>query len=107
LSIDDPDVSIAIRNIPRVSSQRDTLTDGDHKKLDATILTTFQSDRKHSEQPHLPSLLSNITHDDTRLKPLSSDEAKKLLQDQPLINTMLKNAWRKGEFKEVRQLGTL
>jgi hypothetical protein len=100
-------VSIGIRNLPRVSSERDTLTDSDHKALDATILTTFSANRQIKQEPDPSSLLSNITHYDKRLKPLSSDEAKNLLQNRPLINTMLKNAWLKGVFKEVRQLGML
>ena len=107
LSIDDPNVSLGIRNLPRVSSERDTLTDSHHKLLDATILTTFSANRQIKQEPDLSSLLSNITHYDKRLKALSSDEAEDLLKDDKLIQVALIQAWRKGQFKEVRQLGTL
>jgi hypothetical protein len=106
LSIDHPNVSLGIRNLPRVSSERDTLTDSHHKLLDATILTTFSANRQIKQQPDLSSLLSNITHYDKRLKPLSSDEAEDLLKDK-LIQVALTQSWQKGQFKEVRQLGTL
>jgi hypothetical protein len=105
LSVNDPDVSLAIVDLPRVSSERDTLTDDDHKTLDATILTTFSSDKRHNEEPKLPALLSNIANDDKRLKNLTTDEARELLVREPSIKTVLRNAWRKGAFKELRQLG--
>lgn len=107
MSIDDPNVSLGIRNLPRVSSERDTLTDSHHKLLDATILTTFSANRQIKQQPDLSSLLWIITNNDKRLKPLSSGEVDDLLKDDELIQVALIQAWRKGQFKEVRQLGTL
>jgi hypothetical protein len=33
------------------------------------------------------------------------DKAKELLEHEPGLKAMLQNAWKKGSFKEVRQLG--
>ena len=101
LSVDDADV---FADLPRVSSGRDTLTDDDHKALDATILTTFSANLRHNEEPPLPSLFGNIANNDTRLLPLTTDDATTLLQNEPLITIVLRNAWRKGVFREVRRL---
>jgi hypothetical protein len=83
------------------------LTDDDHKALDATILTTFSSNRRHNEEPELPSLFFYISNADKSLKPFTQKEGEDLLQSQPLIKTVLTNAWQKGAFKDVRQLGML
>ena len=91
------DTSMSIANI-------DLLTDDDHKALDATILTTFSANQQFNKEPHLPSLLGNIANND-RLTPLTTEEATKILDGDSLITTVLRNAWRKGAFKEVRQLG--
>jgi hypothetical protein len=99
LSIDDRDASIANVDLPRISPERDTYTDDEHKALDEMILTTFSSDRQLAKEPNLPSLLSNIA------KNLTPLQAARLLVDAPSIATVLRNAWRKGAFKEVRQLG--
>src|SRR5271170_3559583 len=76
LSVDDPDPFLGDIDLPRVQLERDTLTDDDHKALDAKISTTFRSDRRHNEEPNLSSLLFYITHNDKRLKPITEDEAE-------------------------------
>jgi hypothetical protein len=107
LSVDDPHVSIGNTDLPRVSPERDTLTDDDHKALDTKILEIFSANRKFNEEPKLPALLSIITIGDKRIKTLTPDEAEELLGHEPSIKTVLRNAWRKEVFKEVRQLGAL
>jgi hypothetical protein len=107
LSIDELDVSMKDINLPRVSSDRGTLTDEDHKKLDAQILATFRSDMKLNEEPSLPLLLSIIANGDKRLKSLTFDEAEELLKNNELISKALKIAWGMKAFGEVRQLGEL
>jgi hypothetical protein len=104
LFMDDTNVSHGDIDLPHVSPDRDTLTDDDHKALDAPILTAFSSNRQHNEEPDLPSLLGNITHNDKRLTPLTTEEATKILAGDSLITMVLRNAWRKEAFKEVRQL---
>jgi hypothetical protein len=89
----------------RISLQRDVFTDDDHKTLDAKILNVFSAFRKFNEEPHLPSLLVNITAADKRLVALDPDEAEELLDRGPSIARMLRNGWQTGSFKEVRQLG--
>jgi hypothetical protein len=105
LSVDDPDVSIANVDLPRISSERDTLADDDHKALDATILKTYSANRQLHQEPNLSSLLGTITNNDKRLTSLTADESEELLCDAPSVKTVLRNAWRKGAFKQVRQLG--
>ena len=105
LFMDDTNVSHGDIDLPRVSPERDTLTDDDHKALDATILATFSSDKRLNEEPKLPALLSNISNEDMRMKNLTTDEAEELLAREPSIRMVLRNAWRKEAFKEVRQLG--
>jgi hypothetical protein len=105
LFMDDTNVSLGDIDLPRVSPDRDTLTDDDHKALDAPILRTFSSNRQHNEEPNLPSLVWNITHNDKRLIPLTIEEATKILEGDSSIQMILRNAWRKQAFKEVRQLG--
>jgi len=105
LSVDNPDASIGTIDIPRVSPERDTLSDDDHKALDAKILTTFSANKKINQEPHLPSLLWNIVNDDARLRSLTS-EVEGLLKDNESIKTALRKAWQKGAFREVRQLGS-
>jgi hypothetical protein len=104
LYVDDPDVSI---DLPRVSPKRDMLTDDDQRALDATILTTFNANKQLKQEPDLPSLLWNIANNDKRLKPLTTDEAMKLLREHPPIKMMLRNAWRRRAFRGIRQLGAL
>jgi hypothetical protein len=89
----------------RIPLQRDTLTDHDHKVLNEKIMKAFSAFRKLNEEPHLPSLLSNLTVDDRRLVTLRTDEAEDLLKREPSITKILKNAWQAEAFKEVRQLG--
>jgi hypothetical protein len=105
LYVDDPDVSIESIDLPRVSAERDMLTDEDHKALDARILTTFNANKQLKQEPDLPSLLWNIANTDKRLKTLTTDEAGELLARWPSMKTVLRNTWRKEAFKEVRQLG--
>jgi hypothetical protein len=102
LSVDDPDVSI---DLPRISPERDTLTGDDHKALDAKILMTFSFNWEHNKEPPFPSLLFNIVNDDKRLQSLTFDEANNLLEHNEQVKTALRIAWRKGEFRETRQLG--
>jgi hypothetical protein len=89
----------------QISLKCDTFTDDDHKLLDEKILIAFNTFRRINEEPHLPLLLSNITVDDKRLVTLTTDEAGKVLNREPSIARLLKNRWRAGSFKEVRQLG--
>ena len=99
-------MSIEDVNLPLVSPERDTRTDDNHKALDATILKAFHVYRQlNTAEPDSPSLFFNISNADKSLKSLTPEEAEDLLQSQPLIKTVLKNAWRKGAFKDVRQLG--
>ena len=98
-------MSIENINLPRVSPERDRLTEEDHKALDADILTTFRTDRQLNREPDLTSLFFTISNADKRLKSFTHNETDDLLQNQPLIKTIVRNAWRKGAFKDVRQLG--
>jgi len=107
LSVNDPDASIEDVNLPLVSPERDTRTDEDHKALDAKISKAFRSDRRNNEEPDLPSLFFNMSNADKSLKSFTPEEAEDLLQSQPLIKTVFRNAWRKAAFKDVRQLGML
>jgi hypothetical protein len=90
---------------PRVSPERDTSTDDDHKALDAKILKGFSAFRRHNEEPELPELLSRISMD-KRLTTLTTDDAEELLNNEPSIEAVLRDAWQAGSFKEVRRLGT-
>jgi hypothetical protein len=103
--MDDMNMSSGDIDLPRISPERDTLTNDDHNALDATILATFSSDKRLHEQPKLPALLCNISNEDKRMKTLMTDEAGKLLDCKPLMKTVLRKAWQKKAFKEVRQLG--
>ena len=88
----------------RISLERDTFTDDDHKLLDEKIENSFSAFRKLNEEPDLSELLSRITMD-KRLTTLTPDEAEELLKNEPSISNMLRNAWQAGSFKEVRRLG--
>ena len=90
LTVDGPDVFDGDIDLPGVSLERDTLTDDDHKALDAKVLTTFSANRKLKEEPHLPSLLFNITHNDKRLNPITEDEAEAFLKDNQMVRTAAK-----------------
>jgi hypothetical protein len=105
LSVHDADASIGNIDLIRVSPELDTLTDDDHKALDGKTLEMFSANRKFNEEPTLPALLSNIANEDKRMRRLTMDEAGELLGLEPSIKTVLRNAWRKEAFKEVRQLG--
>ena len=104
LSVNDPDLSIENVDLVRVSSERDTYTEDDHKALDDAILTTFDANRVLNKEPHLHSLLSNITNNDIRLLPLTAEDAKKILENEPLMKVILKYTWQRGAFREVRRL---
>jgi hypothetical protein len=89
----------------RISIDRDTLTVDDHKELDNGTLNTFRSERKHNEEPDWPALLVNITAEDKRLITLTSKEAAACLDRNPGVLEVVKAAWEKQTFKEVRKLG--
>ena len=107
LSVDYADLSVRNIDLSHISPKCDTLTEDDHKVLDEEILTMFDANRQHNEEPDLSTLLSNITHYDGRLVALTTSEAENLLKNQLLMKTALKDAWRRGAFREVRQLGAL
>ena len=88
----------------RISLERDTFTDDDHKLLDEKIVNAFDLFRRYNEEPPLPLLLSNITME-KRLTTLTTDEAEELLDQEPTIARIIRNGWQVGSFKEVRQLG--
>ena len=88
----------------RISLERDTFTDDDHKLLDEKIENSFSAFRKHNEEPDSSDLLSRITMD-KRLTTLTTDEAEELLDREPSIARIIRNGWQVGSFKEVRQLG--
>jgi hypothetical protein len=88
----------------RISLERDTFTDDDHKLLDEKIENSFSAFRKHNEEPDLCDLLSRVTMD-KRLTTLTTDEAEELLDREPSIARIIRNGWQVGSFKEVRQLG--
>jgi hypothetical protein len=89
----------------RISLERDTFTDDDHKLLDERIENSFSAFRKHNEEPDLSDLLSRVTMDNERLTMLTPNQAEELLDREPSIARILKNGWQVGSFKEVRQLG--
>ena len=88
----------------RISLERDTFTDDDHKLLDEKIENSFSAFRKLNEEPDLCDLLSRVTMD-KRLTTLTTDEAEELLDREPSIARIIRNGWQVGSFKEVRQLG--
>jgi hypothetical protein len=111
LSVGDPRVSAQplspnIRTLARISLERDSFTDNDHKALDVQISKTFSIYQRLGEEPDFPSLLFTITAGDKRLVTLTSPEAKELLDREPSISGILRKAWQAGAFKEVRQLGS-
>jgi hypothetical protein len=95
LSVGDPHVPSNVTfpnsaSVPqRVSPERDTSTDDDHKALDAKILKGFSAFRRLNEEPDLPSLLANITLD-KRLTTLTTDDAEELLNNEPSIEAVLR-----------------
>jgi hypothetical protein len=91
--------------IPRISPERDDFTDGDHKRLDESIMDGLSAFREFNQEPKLSILLSLLTNMDKRLVILGVGEAKELLKREPSMVEMLRNAWQAGSFKEVRQLG--
>ena len=97
----EPTTTLALN---RISLERDTFTNDDHKLLDEKILIAFNTFRRINEEPHLPLLLSNITTD-RRLTTLTTDEAEELLDREPSIARILRNGWQVGSFKEVRHIG--
>ena len=91
----------------RISLERDTFTDDDHKLLDEKIENSFSAFRKHNEEPDLSDLLSRVTMDNERLTMLTPNQAEVLLDQEPSIAGLLRSGWQAGSFKEVRQLGVL
>jgi hypothetical protein len=89
----------------RISLERDTFTDDDHKLLDEKIENSFSAFRKLNEEPDLSDLLSRVTMDNERLTMLTPNQAEELLDREPSIAGLLRNGWQAGSFKEVRQLG--
>jgi hypothetical protein len=90
----------------RISIDRDTLTDDDHKKLDKGTLKVFKFLRELNKEPDWPGLLANITAEDERLVTLISTKAEACLDRNPGVFEILRKAWDEGTFKEVRKLGT-
>ena len=88
----------------RISLDRDTFTDDDHKLLDEKIMNAFDIFWRYNEEPDLSDLLSRVTMN-KRLKILTHDDAEELLDREPSIAGLLRNGWQAGSFKEVRQLG--
>jgi hypothetical protein len=89
----------------QISIDRDTFTDEDHKELDEETLIAFKSQRELNEEPSWPVLLCDLTTGDDRLVRLNVTKAGACLQDNSSILEILKKAWEKGTFKEIRQLG--
>ena len=91
----------------RISLEYDTFTDCDHDVLDTKMLKQLAPylapDSKFTLE--LPSLLCCIIQFDERLTQLSLNRAEELLKHEPSITGMLLNAWGRGSFKEIRQLG--
>jgi hypothetical protein len=83
LSVDDADVSISNVDLPRISSERGTVTDDDHMAFDATMLRTYSANRQINEEPNLSSLLGTLTNNDKRLTSLTADESEALLGNEP------------------------
>jgi hypothetical protein len=111
LSVGDPRVSAQplspnIRTLARISLERDSFTDNDHKELDAEISKTFSIYKELNREPDFSLLLSMITVGGERLVMLTSPKAKELLDREPSISGILRKAWQAGAFKEVRQLGS-
>jgi hypothetical protein len=88
----------------RISLERDTFTDDDHKLLDEKIDNSFSAFRKLNEEPDLSDLLSRVTMDNERLTMLTPNQADELLDREPSIAGLLRLGWQAGSFKEVRQL---
>jgi hypothetical protein len=89
----------------RISLERDTFADDDHKLLDEEIMESFSAFRTINKEPRLSDLLSRITIDNERLTTLSPNQAEELLDREPSITGLLMHGWQVGSFKEVRQLG--
>jgi hypothetical protein len=89
----------------RISLERDTFADDDHKLLDEEIMESFSAFRTINKEPRLSDLLSRVTIDNERLTTLSPNQAEELLDREPSITGLLMHGWQVGSFKEVRQLG--
>jgi hypothetical protein len=100
LSIEDPNV-VPIDTLIRISDDLDQFTDAQHKRLDVYSSGVDLSEADWS------GLLSMITRLDMRLKALDEEKAAELLRSHPALLAILKEAWDKRKFKEVRKLGAL
>jgi hypothetical protein len=82
LSFDNPDMSIKNADLPCIPSPCDILTDDTRETPDNVILTTFSANRRLNEEPGSPSLLSNIANNDKRIWPLTTDDARNVLENE-------------------------
>jgi hypothetical protein len=90
----------------RISVDRDSLSDEDHKRLDEKVMNkAFRLTRNQNDTPDWHELLSKITLVDTRLVNLELVTAARLLESNPAIVGILQKAWDGDAFKEVRELG--
>jgi hypothetical protein len=98
----DPTFQNSTPALTRVSLERDALTEENHKALDADLMDTFSLFRSLDKEPSLAPLLSTVTLGDKRLVTLAPNDSVNCL---PYIMTALQKAWKRGSFKEIRQLG--
>jgi hypothetical protein len=95
LSVGDPHTSLELTTtlaLKQISLECDVFTNEDHKPFNGKILNAFNIFHKHSEEPHLPLLLSTIMGDNKRLSMLMTDEAEELLMCKASIAKVLRNA---------------
>lgn len=92
-----------------VSAERDKMSDAEHKDLDNLILELFSAFEPDGNGPQgkfiLANILANITFEDERLKKFGQKDATELIKKNPQLEDLLKEAWRKRSFKEIRRLG--
>ena len=84
----------------RISLERDTFADDDHKLLDEEIMESFSAFRTINKEPRLSDLLSRITIDNERLTTLSPNQAEELLEREPSITGLLMHGWQVGRSRK-------
>lgn len=88
-----------------VSAERDSMTDDEHIRLDKLLLYDYEDRRSSGLDPKWYALLRDITVEDSRLVTHKMDDAIALFNKNPRFEELLKEAWKKGSFKQIRQQG--
>jgi hypothetical protein len=80
-----------------------------HASLDAQVLTLTRAAPSSPRHFELACLLSAIaTYSGGRVDPryVNNTVANQLLEDQPQLGEKLQEAWRAGQFEQIRNLST-